>query len=137
MGDQVNKAIAIILTALFTLAGCGMLPQQAYKAEEDVVLPDGTKATTGQPIYVNKDGQATASPTDADGTPNKPLMVTDINKLEALKANADKVTGALPPPFGWLAGLGVAVIGAGGIAGARSWRKKQLADAGVPPPKSA
>lgn len=122
-----------VLLALVVSAGCNLVPQEHYKAEEAITLPDGTTANEGDLIYLDENDQATANAKDANGNDNRPLMVTDVDKLEKLKENTGTVTNALPPPFNWIAGLGVVVLAGGGIAGARAYRRKQLADAGIKP----
>lgn len=123
----------VLVVALFSLVvGCSVLPQEAYRAEQAITLPDGTTAAAGQPVYVDREGRATASPVGADGAPNKPLMVADADRIERVASGAGSITGALPPPFGWLAGLAVTVLGAGSVAGARAYRRRQLSEAGVP-----
>ena len=124
----------LILVTAFLTIGCSALPQTQYVHEEPPPLefPDGSVADVGDKVYMDKDGNATAAPIDPiTNQPNKPFMVTDVKKLESLKQSGEKAASGLPAPFGWLASLGILVVGAGGIAAARKLNSRKLEQAGA------
>ena len=127
----------VLFLCLFVAAGCNLVPQTQYVADEPLEFADGTSVEAGGKVYLDANENATANDIDpVTKQPNKPFLVTDVAKLEKLKEAGEKTAGGLPPPFGWIAALGIGVFGAGGIAAARKLNAKKLADAGAKPKKS-
>lgn len=127
----------LIVVALFCSSACSLFEKE-YKAEGNIVLPDGTEAEAGQTIYVDSKGKATANAVDPEtNEPNKKLMVPDVERIEKYKEQGEKAAGGLPAPFSTILLAILGIGGPGAIAGARLLRKKKLDDAGVPTKKKA
>ena len=122
--------LGFMMAVALLLPSCALWPT-TNKAPERIEWQDGTVSEPGDSMYQYVDGRGTANATDPEtGKPNQPLPVDDVEKAEKAGAAVEKFTGNLPPPFGWLAGLGVLGVTAGGVAVMRRRREKQIAGAG-------
>jgi hypothetical protein len=127
---------ALMLT-VFIAAGCSMF-DRPVKAEVEQTLQDGTTVQEGGQIYVNEKGQTTALEANPDtGEKYEKYTAPDPTVPEGYQKQGEKVADMLPPPFNWLAALGLAGVGAGVVAVTRKRREAQLAKDGIKTKKKA